>query len=128
MASSSRRKMALKELLFPQMSLHLLCDDDQSKSGMTPERQEISRLVKSRMQNLGLPLHDYGKQEFCFHLASVANRLRWYHLPRLSITTLIELPFGSRLFPDEASDKRNSFSYVIINPSYDLKLEPDDIM
>ena len=45
------------------MSLHLLCDDDQTKSGMTPERQEISRLVKSRMQNLGLPLHDYGEYQ-----------------------------------------------------------------
>jgi len=29
---------------------------------------------------------------------------------------------------DCASDKRDTISYVIINPSYDVKLEPNDIM
>ena len=32
------------------------------------------------------------------------------------------------LISDDVSDKRNSLSYVIINPSYDLKLELNDIM
>jgi len=27
-----------------------------------------------------------------------------------------------------SSDKRDTISYVIINPSYDVKLEPNDIM
>ena len=33
-----------------------------------------------------------------------------------------------RMFTDCVSDKRDTISYVIINPSYDVKLEPNDIM
>ena len=29
---------------------------------------------------------------------------------------------------DEVSDKKDTISYTIINPSYDLKLELDDVM
>ncbi|KAL5011495.1 hypothetical protein ScPMuIL_010046 [Solemya velum] len=62
--------------------------DERVSSATSPERQEISQMVKCRMQSLGLPLSDY----------------------------------------DDVSDKRNTLCYVIINPSYDLKLELDDII
>ncbi|RWS11617.1 potassium channel subfamily T member 2-like protein, partial [Dinothrombium tinctorium] len=52
------------------------------------ERQEISNLVRNRMQDLGLPIEDY----------------------------------------DDVSEKRHSLSFVIINPSCDLKLEEGDII
>ncbi len=32
------------------------------------------------------------------------------------------------VIPDDRGDKRNTISYVIINPSYDTKLHQDDIM
>ncbi|XP_061169679.1 potassium channel subfamily T member 2-like isoform X2 [Saccostrea echinata] len=55
---------------------------------MTPERHEISQMVKCRMHSLGQPTKDY----------------------------------------DEVNDKRNTISYVIINPSYDQKLQLDDVI
>ena len=35
--------------------------DDNANGSSNPERQEISQLVKCRMQSLGQPLSDYGK-------------------------------------------------------------------
>ncbi|XP_065931412.1 potassium channel subfamily T member 2 isoform X15 [Magallana gigas] len=55
---------------------------------MTPERHEISQMVKCRMHSLGQPMNDY----------------------------------------DEVNDKRNTISYVIVNPSYDQKLQLDDVI
>uniref|UniRef100_T1KQL7 RCK N-terminal domain-containing protein n=1 Tax=Tetranychus urticae TaxID=32264 RepID=T1KQL7_TETUR len=52
------------------------------------ERQEITNLVKNRMQDLGCPIEDY----------------------------------------DDVSEKRSTISYVIINPSCDLKLEEGDFI
>ncbi|XP_064616919.1 potassium channel subfamily T member 2-like [Liolophura sinensis] len=71
-----------------QVSLSVTDEHDDVRSHLSPERQEISQLVRCRMTSLGLPLEDY----------------------------------------DDVSDKRNSVSYVIINPSYDLQLELDDII
>nr|XP_034302568.1 LOW QUALITY PROTEIN: potassium channel subfamily T member 2 [Crassostrea gigas] len=59
---------------------------------MTPERHEISQMVKCRMHSLGQPMNDYGKGK------------------------------------DEVNDKRNTISYVIVNPSYDQKLQLDDVI
>lgn len=70
-----------------QISLDL-DHDDQTAVKTDIERQEISNLVKNRMQDLCLPTEDY----------------------------------------DDVSEKRNSLSYVIINPSCDLKLEEGDII
>nr|XP_022326621.1 potassium channel subfamily T member 2-like isoform X12 [Crassostrea virginica] len=55
---------------------------------MTPERHEISQMVKCRMHSLGQPTDDYAQE----------------------------------------NDKRNTISYVIINPSYDQKLQLDDVI
>ncbi|XP_037082349.1 potassium channel subfamily T member 2-like [Pollicipes pollicipes] len=63
-------------------------DDPKANHSQLIERAEISQLVRSRMQSLGLPVEDY----------------------------------------DDVSEKRGSISYVIINPSCDLKLEQGDIV
>ncbi|XP_046570443.1 potassium channel subfamily T member 2-like [Haliotis rubra] len=51
---------------------------------------------------------------------------------RQEIIQMVKCRMQSQNLPiedyDEVSDKRNSISYVIINPSYDLKLELDDIV
>ena len=36
---------------------------DERSISVNPERQEISQLVKCRMQSLGQPLNDYGTTE-----------------------------------------------------------------
>ncbi|XP_074653905.1 potassium channel subfamily T member 2-like isoform X3 [Tubulanus polymorphus] len=70
---------------YEQVAVNVI-DEDQQNINMNMERQEISQMVRCRMQSLGLPQEDY----------------------------------------EDVSDKRNTISYVIINPSYDLKLELDD--
>ncbi|XP_033729802.1 potassium channel subfamily T member 2-like isoform X2 [Pecten maximus] len=73
-------------------------EHDENDAHMTPERHEISQMVKSRMQSLGLPMSDYD------------SRTRY------------------RRKRDCGNEKRNNISYVIVNPSYDLRLELDDII
>ncbi|CAH1778581.1 unnamed protein product, partial [Owenia fusiformis] len=51
---------------------------------------------------------------------------------RAEISAMVTSRMDSMEMPvhdyDDVSDRRNSFSYCIINPSYDLKLEKDDII
>lgn len=44
-----------------QVSLSVTDEHDDVRSHLSPERQEISQLVRCRMTSLGLPLEDYGK-------------------------------------------------------------------
>ncbi|XP_076316319.1 potassium channel subfamily T member 2-like isoform X2 [Tachypleus tridentatus] len=69
------------------LSLELL-DSDRSLLTAHVERQEISSMVRARMNNLGLPLEDY----------------------------------------DDVSETRDSLSFVMMNPSCDLKLLEGDIV
>lgn len=65
----------------------------------------------------------------------MANEARDNHaqmIERAEIANLVRSRMESLNLPssdyDEISEKRNSLSYVIINPSCDLKLEEGDIM
>lgn len=47
-----------------QVSLSMMgMEHDEHDAHMTPERHEISQMVKSRMQSLGLPMTDYGRSK-----------------------------------------------------------------
>lgn len=66
---------------------------------------------------------------------NMANEARDNHaqmIERAEIANLVRSRMESLNLPssdyDEISEKRNSLSYVIINPSCDLKLEEGDIM
>ncbi|KAK3087261.1 hypothetical protein FSP39_003776 [Pinctada imbricata] len=71
------------------VSLSMVGLEVDNSNQMTPERHEISQMVRCRMQSLGQPQDDY------------------------QVTS---------------DTKRNTISYVIINPSYDLRLQLDDVI
>ncbi|XP_062937774.1 potassium channel subfamily T member 1 isoform X4 [Cynocephalus volans] len=73
------------------------------------ERQELSELVKNRMKHLGLPTTGY---------EDVAN------LTASDVMNRVNLGY----LQDEMNDHQNTFSYVLINPPPDTRLEPNDIV
>ncbi|XP_072421909.1 potassium channel subfamily T member 1 isoform X3 [Chiloscyllium punctatum] len=73
------------------------------------ERQELSELVKNRMQHLGLPTIGY---------EDVAN------LTASDVMNRVNLGY----LQDEMSDHQNTLSYILINPPPDTRLELNDIV
>uniref|UniRef100_A0A4W3K5T2 Potassium sodium-activated channel subfamily T member 2 n=1 Tax=Callorhinchus milii TaxID=7868 RepID=A0A4W3K5T2_CALMI len=71
------------------------------------ERQELAHLVKNRMKHLGLSPTGYGKGQMLILAAFV-----W---------TL-------RIYFDEMNDHQNTLSYILINPSPDMRLGLNDIV
>ncbi|KAK3602530.1 hypothetical protein CHS0354_003782 [Potamilus streckersoni] len=90
-ASQISRDQSTLNLAFRNSVVTLNMRDAEVKAKsntISPERHEISQMVKCRMQSLGQPPEDY----------------------------------------DDVNDKMDTISYVIINPSYDLKLVLGDII
>ncbi len=78
---------------------------------LVSERHEITNLVRCRMDNLELPSDDYRNPS------------------RIRVTVSLWCINATKsAFSDYQTDKRGTISYVILNPSYDLALEPGDVM
>lgn len=81
------------------------------------ERQEISNMVKNRLQDLGMLVSDYG--EFCASNSGPVSQVL------LSPSDLFSLTIN---LDDSPANRNNTFSYVIINPNCDIRLREGDIM
>lgn len=76
---------------------------------LVSERHEIENLVRNRLKNLNLPAEDYSMHAF-------------------SCLILLYISLMYFLCTECEHEKRDSISFVIINPSADLKLEVGDIV
>lgn len=70
--------------------------------------------------------------QYSINIADEARDNHAQQIERAEIANLVRSRMESLSLPtidyDDVSEKRNSLSYVIINPSCDLKLEEGDIM
>lgn len=70
--------------------------------------------------------------QYSINMADEARDNHAQQIERAEIANLVRSRMESLNLPtidyDDVSEKRNSLSYVIINPSCDLKLEEGDIM
>lgn len=74
----------------------------------------------------------FGLLQYSINMVDEARDNHAQQIERAEIGNLVRSRMESLNLPtndyDEASEKRNHLSYVIINPSCDLKLEEGDIM
>uniref|UniRef100_A0A8D9A0J7 Potassium channel subfamily T member 1 n=1 Tax=Cacopsylla melanoneura TaxID=428564 RepID=A0A8D9A0J7_9HEMI len=74
----------------------------------------------------------FGRSEFTMNIGNEARENHDQLIERAEIANLVRSRMDSLNLPgidyDDVSEKRNNLSYVIINPSCDLKLEEGDII